>query len=336
MSAGAGAPAALPRLGFLGVGWIGRARLESVLASGSASVAAIADTSPAVAASVAAIANAPVVGSTIDDLLKAEVDGVVIATPSALHAEQALAALTQDFAVFCQKPLGRNAAETRAVVDAAARSDRLLGVDLSYRHLTAAGQVRRLIQDGELGRIFAVEATFHNAYSPDKAWARDASLAGGGCLIDLGIHLVDLSLWLLGFPPVAGVSGQLMSQGALCRRGTQDLEDYATARIETSEGASISVTCSWNLPIGQDADIRLSCYGTRGGAAIRNVNGSFYDFGADRLHGSTRQALAEPPDAWGGRAFEAWVQRLAQNPRFDPRAEEFVRVADVLDRVYAS
>jgi predicted dehydrogenase len=143
-------------------------------------------------------------------------------------------------------------------------------------------------------------------------------------------------LWLLGFPPVTAASGQLASQGRRVRRGEQSLEDYATARLETSDGATITAACSWNLAIGQDAEIRLSCYGTRGGAAIQNVNGSFFDFRADRFEGSARRSLVEPPDAWGGRALEAWVHQLARHPGFDPRAEEFVRVAEILDRVYAT
>jgi predicted dehydrogenase len=209
-------------------------------------------------------------------------------------------------------------------------------VDLSYRYLTAVQLLRRLIQTGDLGRVFAIEATFHNAYSPDKTWSRDYRVAGGGCLLDLGSHLVDLSLWLLNFPTIADVSGRLLSSGVTRRPGTTDLEDYATATLTTAAGTIITVTCSWNLAIGQDAVIRVACYGTRGGAAVENVQGSFYDFSATRFCGSSRQALADPPDAWGGRALETWVQQMALSPEFDSRAEEFVEVARILDRVYAA
>src|SRR5205823_9344721 len=114
-------------------------------------------------------------------------DGIVIATPSALHASQCLAALERGFAVFCQKPLGRNERETRAVVEAARRADRLLGVDFSYRTLGGAEAIRELIRSGSLGRIYAIDAVFHNAYGPDKAWFRDREQSGGGCVMDLGI-----------------------------------------------------------------------------------------------------------------------------------------------------
>src|SRR5206468_6312526 len=107
-----------PRLGFLGVGWIGRHRMECIAQSGVAEVAAIADASSENAAAAASLASGAIVaGDTLDALLDAGVDGVVIATPSALHAEQAIAALERGVAVFCQKPLARTAEETGRVLD---------------------------------------------------------------------------------------------------------------------------------------------------------------------------------------------------------------------------
>ena len=98
-----------PRLGFLGVGWIGRNRLEAIARSGVAEVAVIADPSRETAAhTLEVVPDAQVLGS-LEEILESDVDGIVIATPSALHAEQSLAALEAGMAVFCQKPLGRNA-----------------------------------------------------------------------------------------------------------------------------------------------------------------------------------------------------------------------------------
>ncbi|HEX6616513.1 MAG TPA: Gfo/Idh/MocA family oxidoreductase, partial [Gemmatimonadales bacterium] len=127
--------ARLPRLGFLGTGWIGRHRLEAVAASGAAEIAAVVDPVPANAGAAGAAAPGAQVLGSFDELLDAGLDGIVIATPSALHAEQSIGALERGLAVFCQKPLARTAAETRAVVEAARRADRLLAVDLSYRHV---------------------------------------------------------------------------------------------------------------------------------------------------------------------------------------------------------
>lgn len=80
--------------------------------------------------------------------------------------------------------------------------------------------------------------------------------------------------------------------------------------------------------------ISAAFYGTRGGAALRNVSGSFYDFTAERYHGTSRETLTTPPDEWGGRAAADWAARLAAGERFDPAAERLVDVAQVLDRIY--
>src|SRR4051812_18581922 len=107
------APALLrrPRLGFLGVGWIGRHRMEAILAGDRADAVAIADPSPEMAQAAAALAPGAACVEGLDGLLGLDLDGLVIATPSALHAEQSITALERGVAVFCQKPLGRTAAE---------------------------------------------------------------------------------------------------------------------------------------------------------------------------------------------------------------------------------
>ncbi|HEY0778688.1 MAG TPA: Gfo/Idh/MocA family oxidoreductase [Gemmatirosa sp.] len=327
-----------PRLGFLGTGWIGRNRLEAIVADGAATVAAVSDPSPEAAAQAAAVAPGAAVVASLDALLAEDLDGLVIATPSALHAEQAIAALERGVAVFCQKPLARTAAETRRVVRAARVADQLLGVDLSYRETAAMRAVRAVVDRGEIGRVYAVDLTFHNAYGPDKGWFYDPRLAGGGCVIDLGIHLVDLALWTLGWPPLTGATARLYSKGAPLADPSHAVEDYAVATLDLAgvDGPPVTVrlACSWHLSAGQDAVIEAAFYGERGGAALRNVGGSFYDFVAERFEGTRRVRLAEPPDAWGGRAAVAWARRLAAGERFDAEAERLVDVAAALDAVY--
>ncbi|HYC67098.1 Gfo/Idh/MocA family oxidoreductase [Brevundimonas sp.] len=322
-----------PRIGFLGVGWIGRHRMEAMLATGAVEASVIADPSDAMRADAAGLApEAPRVGG-FDALLEHDLDGVVIATPSALHAEQARRALARGMAVFCQKPLGRTEAEVREVIDAARRADRLLAVDLSYRFTEAARAVRALVEAGELGRVHAVDLTFHNAYGPDKPWFYDPALSGGGCVMDLGVHLVDLALWLLGDATVTDVSSHLFAGGRL----TDDprvAEDYAVATLTLDTGAVVRLACSWRLPAGQDAVISANLYGERGGAGLRNVDGSFYDFTAEQFEGTARRVLASPPDEWGGRAAADWARRLAAGERFDPGVEGLVPVARALDRIY--
>lgn len=321
------------RLGFLGVGWIGRHRMEALLATGRVKAVGVADPSDECRAAALALAPGAEAASDLDDLLGLDLDGVVIATPSALHAEQAIRALEAGISVFCQKPLGRTAAETAAVVEAARRADRLLAVDLSYRFTEGMQQIRNLVRDGSLGRIFACDLVFHNAYGPDKAWFYDPALSGGGCVMDLGVHLVDLALWTLDFPSVADVSSTRMAAGVRLDDGAAEAEDYAAATLTLDTGAVVRLACSWRLHAGRDAEISAAFHGSEGGAAMRNVEGSFYDFATERFSGALRSRLASPPEAWGGRAAVDWADRLAAGFRFDSACAQLVQVSAVLDRI---
>jgi predicted dehydrogenase len=323
-----------PRLGFLGVGWIGRHRMQAIAAEGHVEVAAIADASAEALEAAAELAPRARLVSDLDALLELDLDGMVIATPSGLHAAQSLACLAQGLAVFCQKPLGRTATETETVVRAAREADRLLAVDLSYRHTAAFAALRDLVAKGELGEIYAVDLEFHNAYGPDKAWFYDPVLSGGGCVMDLGIHLTDAALWLLDFPSVREVSSRLFLGGAALSEPIAVNEDFAQARMDLDTGAVVQLACSWGAHSGRDAVISARVHGTKGGAAVHNVDGSFYDFVADRYDGTRAERLVEPPDAWGGRAACAFARRLAESPAFDPEAAQLTMVARALDLIY--
>jgi len=323
---------ARPRVGFLGVGWIGRHRMEAMLATGAIEAAALADPSDEMAAEALKLVPGAKRVDGLEGLIAEGLDGIVIATPSALHAEQSIQALEAGAAVFCQKPLGRTAAEASAVVEAARKADRLLAVDLSYRFTEGMRRIRDLIAGGELGKVFACDLVFHNAWGPDKAWFYDPALSGGGCVMDLGVHLVDLALWVLDFPEVKGATAQLLHKGEPLCEGV--VEDYAVAQLDLATGASVRLACSWNLPAGQEAVISASFYGTGGGAALKNAGGSFYDFTAEHYRGTATETLVSPPDEWGGRAGADWAVRLGAGERFDPEAERLVTVAQALDRIY--
>ncbi|PSJ58827.1 Gfo/Idh/MocA family protein [Kumtagia ephedrae] len=323
-----------PRLGFLGVGWIGRHRMQAVLDAGLGEACAICDTSAQMAAAARDLAPDAAMMDTLEALLDTGPDGVLIATPSALHARQSIRALESGVAVFCQKPLGRDAREVAAVLDAARRADRLIAVDLSYRHTRAMQAVRDRI--GSIGAVFAADLVFHNAYGPDKPWFYDPELSGGGCVMDLGVHLVDLLLWTLDFPAVDTVSADLFAGGSRISGKTDVVEDYAVVTLGLEGGATARLACSWRLHAGCEAVISATFYGTEGTLVFSNVGGSFYDFVAELRRGTRSETLLSPPDAWGGRAAVDWAERLAAGCGFDAEAERLIQVSEVLDRVYAS
>jgi predicted dehydrogenase len=322
-----------PRLGFLGVGWIGKHRLKSIAEARRAEIVGLADLNPGVVAAAALESPGVDVRESLQELLRMDLDGLVIATPTALHAEQAIAALEANLAVFCQKPLGRTEKETREVIETARRVNRLLGVDMPYRFVRGTQKIKQRIDAGEIGEIYAMDLVFHNAYGPDKPWYYDPKFAGGGCVIDLGIHLIDMALWMTE-SEVTGVSSRLFAQGKRVAASEERLEDYATVRLDLASGATANLSCSWHLPAGSDAVIRASFYGTKGGLSVANVKGSFYDFAAEQFSGTSRDILDEPPDPWGGRAVVAWAERLAERAAFDPEIESAAAVARVIDTIY--
>jgi predicted dehydrogenase len=349
----------------VGLGWIGLHRLQSLLQEEIAEVVAICDPdADAMEAATQVVPQAHQVRS-LDELWTCELDGVVIATPSALHAAQALAALRNGKAVFCQKPLARTAVEARQIVDAAREANLLLEVDFCYRHVTGVEQMRRVVRSGELGEIFCIDLTFHNAYGPDKAWFYTSDLSGGGCVIDLGIHLVDLTGWITGEWGFEDVRSTLWRQGRPMTELAGSVEECAIAEWRQPSGAGVRLACSWNLSAGQDAVIEARFYGTRGAVALRNLEGSFFDFLTEHYVGTQRHVLkaaGDVPvdterrngapfdenhrdsetvvgknawDAWGGKALIQWTKRLTEACRFDEGIVRAVSVAELLDAIYA-
>ncbi len=325
-----------PRLGFVGLGWIGRHRMESVVEADVAEICGVQDANSAVAKDAGKTVPGAVVFSSFDELLQHDLDGLVIATPNCFHAEHAIAALERGLAVFCQKPLGRNALETKRIVAAAQNANCLLGVDLSYRHIPAMQLVSSLVESGVLGNVFAVDARFHNAYGPDKRWFYDFSLSGGGCMLDLGVHLIDLALAPRRCPTLTRVAGTLFSGGCVLPKGSEQVEDYCVATIETVDNTLINLSSSWNLHAGRAAEIAITFYGTEGGASLHNVAGSFYDFVGERFHGTETETLRAPAASqWGGLATLDWISKLALKNEVEPDSARVINGAEIIDRIYS-
>jgi predicted dehydrogenase len=141
-----------PRLAFVGVGWIGRARLQAAAESGLADIVLLSDPSPDCIEEALKLTPHCRYTTTFEAVINdPHVEGIVIATPSALHKEQAVAAFEMGKAVFCQKPLGRDGAEVADVIAALKNKNRLLGADFSYRYTAAFQKIHSIIKSGELG-----------------------------------------------------------------------------------------------------------------------------------------------------------------------------------------
>jgi predicted dehydrogenase len=165
--------------------------------------------------------------------------------PNHLHLEPCLAAIRAGKHVFCEKPLGRSAAEARELRDAAARTGVVHMVGFNYRFLPAVQLARRLVDEGRLGRIHHFRARFADAsfLDPDApfTWHQDAEAAGSNALLDLGSHLIDLARFLVGEPEAVGGAMATFTADrpdpVTGRRRRVETEDAFEATVEFAGGA---------------------------------------------------------------------------------------------------
>ena len=188
-----------------------------------------------------------------------DVDVVVVCTPNALHAEQSIAALAAGKHVFCEKPMATSVADGEAMLAAAARHDRLLLVLHPWRHHDAVIAVRAAIAAGELGEIVRTHGYGVHADWGPGGWFTDPALAGGGALVDMGIHAIDTARFLLGEPEPRRV---LASIGTI--HGDYAVDDDGIVLIEWEGGARSVVESGWWQPHlgGYEADTEV--YGRTG------------------------------------------------------------------------
>lgn len=323
-----------PQIAFVGTGWIGLNRMKSLLDRNICSASGICDASAENAQRAKEAASGARIYNSFGEMAASRPDGIVIATPNAFHYSQCMDALNKNIAVFCQKPLARTASECREIISAARKTDKLLGIDMSYRFTDGMQKIRELAVQNELGEIFAADLVFHNAYGPDKEWFYNPKLSGGGCVIDLGIHLVDLAMWVMDFPEIKNVKANLFAGGKKISDSSEKSEDFAVVQMETVSGAAVRLTCSWNLSAGKDAEIKAAFYGTRASAVFENTGGSFYDFEAGLCKGTSREIISSPPDDWGGKALVSWAERLQQTNAFDEDISSYIYVAEIIDKIY--
>ena len=320
------------KLAVLGCGWIAGNRLRQIGPLGLAEIVALADPDSRAIDAVRRWAPRARCAHGVEDLVRRDVQAVMVSTPSALHSAQAVALLEQGLPVFVQKPLGVSGREVRKVLEAAGRAGVPLGTDLCYRHLRSARAARAALTEDSIGEVFLVEAAFHNAYRPGAGWSHEPALAGGGALMDLGIHLLDLVMWLTGSP-------LLLNRTTLRRRGRpwkeDGIEDFAALDLECAGGMPVRIVTSWDASTGRDAEIGLRIYGERGNIEISNRDGSFFDFDARLCRGTRVEPLAsDDGDAWQAGPLAEWLGEVARRQGFE-RPLWVEEPMKIIDQAYA-
>lgn len=266
----------VPRIAVLGAGLIGRRHAAIIAASASADLAAIADPAPGAAALAAELGVAHHAG--LDDLLAARPDGVVIATPNALHAENALACIAAGLPVLVEKPLAADPADARRIADAAEAAGVPVLVGHHRRHNPRVAAAAQAIRDGRIGRPVAVHGFTWlmkpaDYFAPD--WRRQP---GAGPVLTNLIHDIDLMRLFCG--DIATVQAQ--ASNAI--RG-HAVEDTAVVTLGFARGALGTMTVSdtaagpwsWELTAAENPDYPAtaqSCYqiaGTEGALELPNL-----------------------------------------------------------------
>jgi len=194
-------------------------------------------------------------------LEKEELDAVIIATPTDSHLPIALACIEKNKHVLVEKPVSRSLAETQQIVDAAKKHNTKVMVGMNFRYRPDVMLLKSIIMSGDLGEIFYVKCGWLRKQSSEGKWFTKKETSGGGVMLDLGIVLLDLSLWLLGFPEVASVSTQNFFIN------TTSVEDCSLSMIRCRPNSLINMETSWSLSSEKDT-FYLDIYGTQGNASL--------------------------------------------------------------------
>jgi predicted dehydrogenase len=244
------------RWAVLGAGGIARRRTipEGIIPAPDAVLTAVYD--PACGEEVASQFGAKACRSE-DELLAEPCDAVYVATPVHLHCEQVIRAAAAGRHVLCEKPLGLSPAQAERMVAACEQSKVKLGVGLLMRFHACHREAQRLVREGRLGRPILGRAQLSCWYPPiEGAWRQDPASGGGGSLMDMGCHCIDLLEMLLG--PTRRV---FCSTGRLVHDYRS--EDTAVVLLEFASGARGVVDTLFNVPDSSSRN-RLEVYGSAG------------------------------------------------------------------------
>ena len=254
------------KVGILGAGNIGRVHVERLRRLPGVEVMAVADAVEPAAAQTAKDFAVPECFTDYRALLKVpDIDAVFVCTPNAFHRQMAMDSLRAGKHVFCEKPMAMNAAEAARMVRTARESDRLLFMGFCNRFRGKSQGLRKMIEAGKLGEIYhvVVNVVRRRGVPAIGSWFTQKGLAGGGALIDIGVHMLDLNLWFIGYPEPVAVSGATYMKfghrkdyvyvsmwGKPTPGGVFDVDDYATAFVRFANGCTLTLECSWaaNIP----------------------------------------------------------------------------------------
>jgi predicted dehydrogenase len=271
------------RAAVIGLGWAGEQHIKGYQAHQNVQVVALAEPNPTLLEQVRT--RYGVAEGYLDhiEMLETEKpDLVSVATPNYLHAQPAIDALDRGAHVLIEKPLARTYAEGLEIVQAAERNDRVMKVTFNQRFRPDVQVMKRFVEEGGLGDVYHAKSRWlRRSGIPGRGrkWFVTREMSGGGPLIDLGVHMLDMALYLMNEPEVLSVSGTVhnpLGQRFVTEHYGEnavfEVEDFATAYLRLSGGRLLLLEASW-ATYREDGDfMNVLLYGDKGGAEMITKN----------------------------------------------------------------
>jgi len=268
-------------VGILGTGRISGVHVEALQGIDGAEVVAACSTTRERVESFASRYRIPHAFTDSSQLLvQPGLDAVVIATPNDTHAPLSIAALEAGKHVLCEKPMALNFAQARKMAAVSENTGRLLMIGMCRRFGEKVLALRRFVEQGDLGHVYYARAGYTRRWGNPGGWFSVSERSGGGPVIDLGVHVIDLVRYLLGGPRAVSVSASVFGGVVLPEdvRGVRkyasvdynsysNVEDGAVALIRFDTDLVLVLEVSWNQHKKRDSTY-LELYGDRGGAQL--------------------------------------------------------------------
>ncbi|MFC2036531.1 Gfo/Idh/MocA family protein [Chloroflexota bacterium] len=288
------------RVGVVGCGVIGKRRAHLVQESSSSELLIVADVNEGRARELAREAGCAATTDWEKAVGREDIDVVVVATVNKVLMPIAVAALESGKHVLCEKPPGRNLEEACQMADAARESGRLLKIGFNHRHHPAIWKAHELCAQGAIGPVMFIRAVYGHGGRPgyEKEWRGDAELAGGGELLDQGVHVVDLCRWFMGeFVGAFGCTGTYFWELGSTRPLEDDhssglgrqLEDNAFVLLRTVDGRIAHWHTSWTQWKNR---FSFEVFGRDGYLLVNGLGGSY---GTEALTVGHRRPESGPP-----------------------------------------
>lgn len=276
------------RIGIIGAGNIGSVHAsEFSKLNEECQITAITDVYlPLAQAKAKQFGIANVVASPEELIGREDVDAVIIGVPNQYHAPLAVLAIEAGKHVLIEKPMGINGKAALQILRASQASDKVVMVGHQMRWESVPMQIKEQIDRGELGKIYTAKTGwFRRKGIPGwGTWFTQMDQSGGGPLIDIGVHMLDLALYLMGNPKPVSVYGATYAQFGPSRKGigswgtpnwngTYDVEDLATALIKMEDGSTLTLEVSWAVHMDTDNTPFVHVMGSEGGESYRGPKG---------------------------------------------------------------